>query len=337
MDALLDAIAGKRVLVVGDFMLDEYIWGEVRRISPEAPVPVVAIRRRNCVPGGAGNTAMNVASLGGRALLAGVVGADTAGERLRSAFAQHGLATHGVLVDKERATTTKTRIVAHHQHVVRIDEEQVTPLALALEEELLRWLERLMPEANACVLSDYGKGVVSTRLAQHFLDLARQAGKPVVVDPKGTNFAKYRGATVVKPNMEEAKLAFPHAQAANVARSPLPGNSASGDGGPAGLVELAHALLDLLNDSGRRDSALLLTRGADGMSLFECGAPPLHIPSVARDVFDVTGAGDTVTGTLALALAAGASLTQAAQLANRAAGIVVGKVGTAQVTREELR
>jgi len=315
MEDLLEAFAGKRVLVVGDVMLDEYIWGEVRRISPEAPVPIVAIRKRTCVPGGAGNTAVNVTSLGGEALLASVLGTDPPGARLRDAFSQKGLSLEGLLEDGKRATTTKTRIVAHHQHVVRIDEEQLTPLSLDLEDNLLRWLEKQVHKAHACVLSDYAKGVVSPRLAQHFIGLAKQANIPVVVDPKGTDYGKYRGATVVKPNIEEANLVF--RQEFNRAN---------------GLLDLAHALLDLLGGS-----AVLLTRGAEGMSLFEKGAQPLHIPSVARDVFDVTGAGDTVAGTLALALAAGANLQQAAHLANRAAGIVVGKVGTAQATPGEMR
>jgi D-glycero-beta-D-manno-heptose-7-phosphate kinase len=316
------SFTGRRVLVVGDVMLDEYIWGDVRRISPEAPVPIVAIRRRSCVPGGAGNTAINVASLGGAARLASVVGADPAAGRLREAFAQHGLALEGVLTDARRATTTKTRIVAHQQHVVRIDEEQLTSLPLELEDQLLRWLERHMADADACILSDYAKGIVSPRLAQHFIALAKHAGKPIVVDPKGTDYAKYRGATVVKPNIEEAKLVFPHARILPVARP---------DDRAGELLELANSLHAVLGGS-----ALLLTRGADGMSLFQQQMPPLHIPSVARDVYDVTGAGDTVAGTLALALAAGAPLDQAAQLANRAAGIVVGKVGTAQATQAEL-
>lgn len=319
---IVASFSGRRVLVVGDVMLDEYIWGDVRRISPEAPVPIVAIRRRSCVPGGAGNTAINVASLGGTALLASVVGADAAAERLREAFAAHGLALNGVQTDAGRATTTKTRIVAHQQHVVRIDEEQLTPLDAVMEDRLAGWLERQMATADACILSDYAKGIVSPRLAQHFIGLAKQARKPIVVDPKGIDYAKYRGATVVKPNVEEAKLVFPQARIAAVAKP--------GDGADE-FVELVQSLQRVLDGS-----AILLTRGADGMSLFEREGPPHHIPSMARDVFDVTGAGDTVAGTLALALAAGAPLEQAARLANRAAGIVVAKVGTAQATQAEL-
>jgi D-beta-D-heptose 7-phosphate kinase/D-beta-D-heptose 1-phosphate adenosyltransferase len=329
LQVLLDTIKDKRVLVLGDLMLDEYIWGDVRRISPEAPVPVVAVRRRTCVPGGAGNAALNVTSLGGHAILAGVVGADGPGEKLLAALQRAGVALEGLLQDEQRATTTKTRIVAHQQHVVRIDEEQTAPLAGQLEDQLLTWLERQVRACDACLLADYAKGVVSVGLAQGFIGLARQAGKPVVVDPKGISYAKYRGATVVKPNVEEARLVFPQEAQRQ-----------------SGLVDLAGALLDLLNEPGtpasasagaKLASAVLLTRGAEGMTLFEPGVPPLHIPSAAREVFDVTGAGDTAAGTLALALAAGASLAAAAQLANHAAGIVVGKVGTAQATAAELR
>jgi D-glycero-beta-D-manno-heptose-7-phosphate kinase len=314
LQALVAAFAGRRVLVVGDVMLDEYLWGDVQRISPEAPVPVVAIRRRTSVPGGAANTAANVASLTGAALLTGVVGDDPPAGRLRAALRGLGLAVEGLIVDRQRSTTTKTRIIAHHQHVVRVDEEQPTPLPGEVEDQVLRWLEDQVASAHACVLSDYGKGVVSRRLAEHVISLARQAGKPVVVDPKGTDYVKYRGATVVKPNLAEAVLVC-HQQ-----------------GGDASTLEgIRRHLLNLLEGS-----AVLLTRGAEGMSLFERGAAPVHIPSMAQEVYDVTGAGDTVAGTLALALAAGATLPEGATLANRAAGIVVAKVGTAQATCAEL-
>jgi D-beta-D-heptose 7-phosphate kinase/D-beta-D-heptose 1-phosphate adenosyltransferase len=323
LKSLLRTMQGKRILVVGDVMLDEYIWGDVRRISPEAPVPVVAVRRRTRVPGGAGNTAMNVASLGGHASLASAIGADTSGERLSELLRQHGISVDGMLIDETRATTTKTRIVAHHQHVVRIDEEQVTRVSPELENRLLNWLERRIPETDACVLSDYDKGVISSCLAQRFIAMARQAGKPVVVDPKGTDYGKYRGATVVKPNVEEAKSVFPQSTHDCDPSAPA--------GGETGLHGLARSLMNLFGNS-----AVLLTRGANGMTLFESTAAPLHIHSMAREVFDVTGAGDTVTATLALALAAAASLPDAAALANRAAGIVVGKVGTARTTPDEV-
>ena len=311
---LVATLPGRCVLIVGDVMLDEYIWGEVRRISPEAPVPVVEVHRRTFAPGGAANVAANVAGLGGRALLGGVVGQDRQAAQLREALAERGVDPAGLIVDRDRPTTTKTRIVAHSQQVVRVDSEQRTSLRAELENALLGWVEEALDIAGACVLSDYAKGVVSPRLAERFIRLAREAGKPVIVDPKGTDYAKYRGATVVTPNVREAE------QALNREIN-----------GRADLLEVGQHLLGVLDGS-----ALLITRGGQGMSLFVNGADVVHIPAVARNVFDVTGAGDTVIGTLALALAAGIGLEQAARLANLAAGIVVGKVGTATVTVEEL-
>lgn len=312
--ALVERFVGQTVLILGDVMLDEYIWGEVRRISPEAPVPVVELRRRTYVPGGAANTAANVVSLGGRARLGGVVGQDHQAKALDEALRQHGVDAEGLLVDDERPTTTKTRIVAHSQQVVRVDSEQSVPLRIELEDTLLRWAEKRLADADACVLSDYAKGVVSARLAERFIHMTRQAAKPVIVDPKGTNYTKYRGATVIAPNIHEA------GQAVN--------REINSD---ADLLEAGRQLSDPLEGT-----ALLITRGSQGMSLFLNGAQMAHIPATARHVFDVTGAGDTVVSTLALALAAGAGLEQAARLANRAAGVVVGKVGTATVTLDEL-
>ena len=311
---ILAAFSGKRVLVAGDVMLDEYIWGDAWRISPEAPVPVVEVRQRTVLPGGAANAAANVASLGGRTLLLGVIGADWRGEKLRETLAQRGVAADGLVIDSARVTTTKTRIMAHGKHVVRFDEEQKTELAIPLEDELLAWAAKQVPTVDACVLSDYSKGVVSSRFAERFLEMARQAAKPAIVDPKGADFCKFRGATLVKPNLAEARRSCRLDSDSTVP-----------------LLEIGRILVERLEGS-----AVLITCGREGMSLFRGGQSPITIPSVARTVFDVTGAGDTVTGTLALALAAGATAEQAAYLANRAAGIVVGKVGTAAVTQEEL-
>jgi rfaE bifunctional protein kinase chain/domain len=311
---ILNAFPGQTVLVVGDVMLDEYVWGDVRRISPEAPVPVVEIRRRSFAPGGASNTAVNVTSLGGRALLAGVVGRDPYAAQLWEELAKRGVETGGLIADKDRMTTAKTRVVAHSQQLVRIDCEHPSVLTRGQEDELLEWIEKQLPRASACILSDYAKGVVTTKLAQGLLQAARKAGKPVIVDPKGADYSKYRGATVIKPNIHEAERA-----------SKVEVTS------PSSLPEVARQLLNILEGG-----SILLTRGAEGMTLFRREAEPVHIAAMARDVFDVTGAGDTVAGTLALALAAGATLEQAADLANRAAGIVVGKVGTSTVSPEEL-
>ena len=312
---LLAAFPGRRVLIVGDVMLDEYIWGGVQRISPEAPVPVVEMQRRTYVPGGAANTAANVVSLGGVALLGGVVGRDHQAEQLGAALRERGVEAEGLIGGDGRQTTTKTRVIAHSQQVVRVDCEQRAPLSVSEEDRLLQWAEPRLPGVAACVLSDYAKGVVSPRLAEHLIRMARQAGKLVVVDPKGTNYAKYRGATVVKPNVHEAE---------RFAKQEITGESS--------LLDIGRQLAGILDGS-----AVLVTRGAQGMSLFRNGSPPAHIPAVAHNVFDVTGAGDTVISTLAMALAAGSTVEQATHLANWAASIVVGKVGTATVTLEELK
>jgi rfaE bifunctional protein kinase chain/domain len=311
---VLAAFPGKRAVVVGDVMLDEYVWGSVDRISPEGPVPVVNVQRRTYMPGGAGNTATNVAALRGEALLLGVVGDDYPGKQLREALNRAGVHTAGVLIDDSRPTTTKTRIVAHGQHVVRVDAEYRGPLSAALENALLEQAERLLAIADACLLSDYAKGLVSQRLAADIIALARKAGKPVVVDPKGTSYGKYRGATVVKPNLREA------AQVLGCELNGLPS-----------LLEAGQRLLRMVESK-----ALLITRGAEGMSLFQAESEPLHIAAEAQAIFDVTGAGDTVASLLAMGLAAGATLEQAARLANQAAGIVVGKVGTVPASLQEL-
>ena len=311
---ILAAFPTKTVLIVGDVMLDEYIWGEVRRISPEAPVPVVEIHRRAYGPGGAANTAANVVSLAGRAVLCGIIGSDHHAEKLEEALHQAGVDTAELVVDDGRPTTTKTRIVARSQQLVRLDAEQTGPLRIELEDALLQCLEKRLIEADVCILSDYGKGVVSSRIAECFIRQARDAAKPLIVDPQGSNYVKYRGATLITPNVQEAERAL--------------NREINGD---IDLVEVGQRLLNILSGS-----SVLITRGAQGMSLFVNGAEPIHIPTLARNVFDVSGAGDTVVSTIALALAAGASLKQALTLSNRAAGIVVGKFGTATVTLKEL-
>jgi D-glycero-beta-D-manno-heptose-7-phosphate kinase len=311
---ILAAFSGKRILIVGDVMLDEYVWGEARRISLEAPIPVIEIHTRTAVPGGAANTASNVASLGGRALLSGIVGRDQQAETLRTALRRGGVDAEELIVDEERPTTTKMRIVAQNQQIIRVDSEWRAPLRVELEDRLLQWVEGRIADTDACVLSDYDKGVVSARIAKRFIGLAHEAGKPVIVDPKGPNYSKYCGATVVTPNVNEA------ARAVNYEIN-----------SDADLVEVGRQLSSVL-----QGSALLITRGSRGMSLFLNEAWAMHIPPRARDVFDVTGAGDTVVSTLALALAANATLEDAALLANQAASIVVGKFGTATLTVGEL-
>ena len=313
-EEIILGFAGVSVLVIGDVMLDEYVWGEVRRISPEAPVPVVECSHRTYAPGGAANVATNIAGLGGRALLGGVVGTDTSAINLQDTLQKGGVQADGLVADATRPTTTKTRIVAHSHQMIRLDSERRDALSGALESELLAWAAQQMPYVGACMLSDYGKGVVSLSLARCLMDIAADHKKPIVVDPKGTNYRKYCGATVITPNVHEVERAVNREITCE-----------------ADVLESGDLLLDQLEGT-----ALLMTRGAEGMSLLRANTPPLHIPTVARSVYDVTGAGDTVASTLALALAVGAPLEQAALIANRAAGIVVGKLGTARVSREEL-
>ena len=310
----VDRLRGAMVMSVGDLMLDEYVWGDVQRISPEAPVPVVNVSRRSYAPGGAANVAAGVAALGGRALLGGAVGDDPAAAAVRDALTATGVEPSGLVVDRSRPTTTKTRVIAHAQQVVRTDLEDRAPLPPAVEAELLDWVRHRLPEADAVVISDYRKGVVSPAVAQGVIEVARRAGKPVVVDPKGIDYANYRGATVLTPNAHDAGLA------ANVHIE-----------GDDDLLKAARRLSELCGDA-----ALLVTRGAAGMSLFASDGR-IDVPAQARAVYDVTGAGDTVVAVLAVALGRGVPLPEAVDLANAAAGIVVGKVGTSTVTLDEIR
>jgi D-beta-D-heptose 7-phosphate kinase/D-beta-D-heptose 1-phosphate adenosyltransferase len=312
--ALVAAMRDKRVLVIGDVMLDEFVWGRVSRISPEAPVPVVQVTGQSFHLGGAGNVAANVRSLGGAAVLAAIVGRDAAGERVRAALEAEGVVSRLVDAGATRRTTLKTRIVAHGQQVVRADQEDTGEAPRALERALVSSVRRELAGAGALVVSDYEKGVVSAGLLRGILPLARRLRVPVLVDPKPRHFRLYRGATVVTPNQLETE------QVTGLRLS-----------GPAELAAAGRRILSLL---GCR--AVLVTRGEHGMSLFERGRPARHVPAAAREVFDVTGAGDSVIATLALGLCAGGSLAEAAALANAAASVVVGKLGTAQATPSEL-
>jgi D-beta-D-heptose 7-phosphate kinase/D-beta-D-heptose 1-phosphate adenosyltransferase len=313
LPAIVEALAGRRVLIIGDIVLDRYLWGDVRRISPEAPVPVVDLSGMRNVPGGAANTAANVVSMGGRALLGGVVGRDPEAQQLREVLGQAGVDFDGIVTDESRPTTTKLRIVARGQQIVRVDHELRAPISCRMENELLSWAAKQVANVDACILSDYGKGTVTSRLAADFLAQAHSAGRPMVVDPKGADYSKYRRATVITPNTLEARRAIGREQ------------------DDLDLLHVARELLEIVSGS-----AVLITRGEEGMSLYRAGAPIVHIPTAARHVFDVTGAGDTVVSALALALAAGAPMEQAAWLANAAAGVVVGKAGTSVVTADDL-
>lgn len=311
--SLLRAMRGRRVLVLGDVMLDEFLWGKVARISPEAPVPVVEIQRESFHVGGAGNVARNVRSLLGEAVLVGVVGRDAAALRLRDELRASGV--EDALVETPgRPTTVKTRILAHHQQVCRADRERADDVEKAVEDALIARVSGSLRGVHALVVSDYQKGVVTPRVMRSVVALARRRRIPVLVDPKVRHFARYRGASVVTPNQAEAEQAT--------------GLRLRTD------AEVRAAGARLLRSL--RCRAVLITRGEHGMSLFETGRAALQIPTAAREVFDVTGAGDTVIATLGLALCAGASLAQAAALANHAAGVVVGKLGTAAATPEEV-
>jgi D-beta-D-heptose 7-phosphate kinase/D-beta-D-heptose 1-phosphate adenosyltransferase len=296
-------------------MLDEFIWGRVRRISPEAPVPVVEIERETVALGGAGNVTSNLAALGARPLQLGVIGSDPDASRLKSAFDDLGVPGDGLVVDAQRPTTTKTRIIAQHQQVVRTDRESRTPLSSETERKLVKAFKKHIESAEALVVSDYGKGLLTPGLLKPVLDGARDRGIVVVLDPKSRSFVHYQPVTVITPNHHEA------AEAAGI-------EELDGD---AAVAEAGRRILGSIDCR-----AVLITRGDAGMSLFTDDGQISHIPTVAREVYDVTGAGDTVLATLGLALVAGASLKEAAILANHAAGVVVGKLGTATLSRAEL-
>ena len=310
----VERFAGRRVLVVGDVMLDEYVWGTVSRISPEAPVPVVAVRSESLRIGGAGNVATNIAALDGQAEVVGVVGTDGAAERLTQELARAGVKADGLVGDSTRPTTVKSRVVAGSQHVVRFDRESDAPLSPTVRQRVLQQVRARLPEAEVLLISDYAKGVVGARLVREVLALAARWKKVVAVDPKVQHVPLFRGVTVIAPN---------HHEAAAAARILIRDE--------ADLLRVGAALLRRL-----QAKAVLITRGEHGMSLFEAGRPATHLPTSAREVYDVTGAGDTVMAVLALALAAGASMREAAVLANYGAGVVVGKRGTATVSRAEL-
>jgi rfaE bifunctional protein kinase chain/domain len=310
----LNRLGEVTVLTVGDIMLDEYVWGDVRRISPEAPVPVVEVRRRTRAPGGVANVAAGIVAFGGRAVIQGIIGEDAAAEGLRSSLRALGVDPDGVVIDSSRPTTCKTRVIAHAQQIVRTDDEQRGAFGYQIEDVLLSRITAHLPAADAVVLSDYDKGVLSSRVSHEVIAAAVRAGKPVVVDPKGRDYAKYRGATVVTPNTLDAGL--------------VAGVTIEGEEDLLTAVERLGEILE--------GSALLITQGADGMTLYD-GREPFHVPTRAREVYDVTGAGDTVVAMLAMALGCGIDLRDAVEMANAAAGLAVAKVGTSTVTLEELR
>ncbi|HEY0544539.1 MAG TPA: D-glycero-beta-D-manno-heptose-7-phosphate kinase [Pyrinomonadaceae bacterium] len=312
---IIDSFHRVVVLVVGDVMLDRYWWGSVHRISPEAPVPVVRLEHSTLAAGGAANVAANIAGLSARPLLVGLIGEDEGGRELPGVLGKAGVSPAHLWRLEGRATTLKTRIVAHNQHVVRIDHEHATPITEIESEQIGAKIIELMPSAHVVVLSDYAKGLLGNSLLRAVIAEARRLQMPVLVDPKGRDYGRYAGATMLTPNRFEA---------AHVC-----GMDASDQ---AATEAIGAQLLSQLEVN-----AFLITQGEDGMTLFRRDEEPLHLSALARDVYDVTGAGDTVISTLSLALGAGADLAAAARLANMAARLAVEQVGTTIITLEMLR
>ncbi len=313
IEEILNRFSGKTILIAGDVMLDEFIWGRVSRISPEAPVPIVEVLNETYRLGGAANVAANIRDLGGIPIPIGITGKDPASERITQLMSEAGIESCG-LIQTERRTTVKTRILAHSQQVVRTDRESTDPISSDLNAGLTAIFEKRLGGAAAVIVSDYDKGVVNRELLASILPKARNGKVPVFLDPKVHHADYYSPITLITPNQREAELLT-----ASVIRD------------EHGLEEAGRKLLHKFGCE-----YALITRGEHGMSLFN-RAGSHHLPTFAREVFDVTGAGDTVISTLALACAAGASMEEAAVLANHAAGVVVGKIGTATVNRAELQ
>ena len=307
-------LAGKRVLVIGDVMADHYVWGKVERISPEAPIPVVHVDREEVKLGGAAYVASNIAALGGRVTLAGVIGGDAMGETLRDLLREKGIDPSGLVKDNERPTIQKSRVMAHHQQVVRVDREKNTHLSAAVQEAMLNACLRAVEHCDAVLFSDYAKGALNAPLAAAVTKKARELKKVIAADPKPANMGWFAGASIVTPNKGEAEAAS--------------GIKIIDD---ASAEKAGRTLQERL-----KSDAVLVTRGEHGMTLVPANGPVTHIPTRAIEVYDVTGAGDTVIATLTLALAAGMPTAEACALANTAAGIVVAEVGVAVVTPKEL-
>ena len=302
------------LLVIGDLMIDEYLWGKVDRISPEAPVQVVAVQSQDYTLGGSGNVVNNLRSLGARVTVLGVVGEGSDGQLLRDQLTAIGADTQGVVQESGRHTTKKTRIIAEHQQVLRIDRETRKDITRQTFNRIIKHAEKVIPDVDVILISDYGKGMINRTMIKKLVQIARKHHKTTIADPKGLDFTKYAGVDLLTPNKKEATLAS--------------GREISDD------RSLAEAGRILFEKSG--SEKLLITCGKDGMVLFEKNGKPFKMGTKAQEVYDVSGAGDTVVAVLGLGIAAGHSFKQAVSLANSAAGIVVGKVGTAAVTSKEL-
>ena len=303
-----------KILVIGDIMVDQFVWGKVSRISPEAPVPVVSVTSESLLLGGATNVVNNIYSLDGKVMVCGVVGNDEMGGKLIGDLKDMGVDVDGIIVENGRPTTVKTRIIAHSQQVVRYDREDISEITLDSMQKVISYLRKNLNSLDAVIISDYGKGVVSEQLIREVLRIAIDNDKIISVDPKVSKFSFYKGVTLITPNNKEAS------EAAGIEIKDK-----------ETLLRVGEILLNKL-----ACKLLLITRGEEGMTLFEDNGDVTHIPTLAKEVYDVTGAGDTVISALTLGLTAGASLKEAAVIANYAAGIVVGEIGTAAVTRSEL-
>lgn len=315
LESILTGFSGQKVLVLGNLMLDRYVWGDTARISPEAPVPVIEAREETARLGGAANVASNIQALGAEPLLVGVTGADNFGQELVRLLRGRHISAGWLVADRGRRTTTKTRILARNQQIVRVDQEETAEVNGAVLDSVLDRASAALEKAAACVISDYGKGVITRALLESVLSETKSRGIPVCVDPKETHFFSYRGVAVITPNAAEAGTAFGRRL--------------------RDLPTLLAAGQRLRSELGCR--AVLITRGEQGMTLFQEAGPTLHFPAVATEVFDVTGAGDTVVSVFALALAARAEPAEAAAIANHAASLVIREVGTSATTVEAIR
>ncbi|OGS20881.1 MAG: hypothetical protein A2252_00600 [Elusimicrobia bacterium RIFOXYA2_FULL_39_19] len=313
----IDKFLKKNILIVGDLILDKFLYGSVTRISPEAPVPVVDIIKETFMPGGAGNVANNISTLGGNAHLVGIIGADSSAESLSSKLKELNINIDGVFTDIERPTTIKTRVMASHQQIVRFDKESREKISVAALTKALNYIERVMPEMDAVMISDYGKGVITSALLSKTIDLARAKSLPITVDPKIEHFLNYKKVTCITPNLNEAMQGMRLPKRISTEKE---------------ITDLGNKILKALNST-----SVIITLGEKGMAIFEKSKQPVFIPTRAKEVFDVTGAGDTVISVLTLCLSAGAPLKESAEIANYAAGLVVAKLGTATVTVDELK
>lgn len=306
-----------KILVVGDVMLDEYIWGKVTRISPEAPVPVVNVDHETLIPGGAANVARNIRALNGGVILAGIIGNDIWGKHLVRLLKGERVDTRGLIRNKGSNTILKTRVIAHSQQVVRIDKEKNTSPEAKDLSCLYKYIKEIITDISGVVIEDYGKGLITQELVYFLVDICNKNNKPLVVDPKKGHFLDYTGVTTMTPNLSEALA--------------IVGLDHDGEYVPSKVEEVGKLIIDKWNLK-----SLLITLGEYGMSLFERAKPSFNMPAMAKEVYDVSGAGDTVVGVFTVALSNGATMKESTMLSNMAAGIVVGKVGTAVATIDEL-